>query len=65
VVEATLSHQPLLLAGRNAKAVLVSEEDWNAINEKLHLLSFQGMRASIIEALKMPLEDYEEFIEWQ
>ena len=65
MVEAALSHKPLLLAGRNAKAVLVSEEDWNAINENLHLLSFQGMRASIIEALKMPLEDCEEFIEWQ
>ena len=65
VVEVAFSHKPLLITGRNARAVLVSEDDWKAINETLHLLSLQGMRASIIEGLKTPLEDCDEFIEWQ
>jgi len=58
------SHEPILISGKKANAVLISEEDWNAVNETLHLLSIQGMRESIIEGLQTPLEDCDEFIEW-
>ena len=64
-VEVAFRHKPVLITGRNAKAVLVSEDDWHAINEALHLLSLLGTRASIIEGLKTPLENCDEFIEWQ
>lgn len=33
--EAAESHQPLLITGKRNKAVLVSEEDWQAIQETL------------------------------
>jgi antitoxin YefM len=58
------SHKPILISGKKANAVLISEEDWNAVNETLHLLSIQGMRESIIEGLQTPLEDCDESIEW-
>ena len=58
------SREPLLISGNEANAVLVSEEDWNAVNETLDLLSIQGMRESIIEGLQTPLEDCDESIEW-
>ena len=58
------SHEPILIPGKNANAVLISEEDWNAVNETLYLLSIQGMRESIIEGLQTPLEDCDESIEW-
>ena len=58
------SHEPVLISGKTANAVLISEKDWNAINETLHLLSIQGMRESIIEGLQTPLEDCDESIEW-
>ena len=58
------SHEPVLISGKKANAVLISEEDWNAINETLHLLSIQGMRESIIEGLQTPLADCDESIEW-
>jgi PHD/YefM family antitoxin component YafN of YafNO toxin-antitoxin module len=35
--------------GKRNKAVLVSEDDWSAIQETLHLLSVPGMRESIRE----------------
>ncbi|MEK9876481.1 MAG: type II toxin-antitoxin system Phd/YefM family antitoxin [Betaproteobacteria bacterium] len=57
-------HEPILISGKKANAVLISEEDWNAVNETLHLLSTQGMRESIIEGLQTPLEDCDEYIEW-
>ena len=58
------SHEPIHISGKKANAVLISEEDWNAINETLHLLSIPGMRESIIEGLQTPLEDCDESIEW-
>jgi len=58
------SHEPILISGKKANAVLISEEDWNAVNETLYLLSIPGMRESIIEGLQTPLEDCDESIEW-
>ena len=33
------SHQPVMIAGKRAKAVLVSAEDWEAMQETLYLLA--------------------------
>ena len=49
--EAAASHQPIVITGKRANAVLVSEEDWNAISETLYLLSIPGMRKSIKESI--------------
>ena len=45
--EVDLSHQPIQITGKRSNAVLVSEKDWNAIQESLFLLSIPGMRESI------------------
>ena len=55
--EAALSHQPLVIAGERHDAVLVSADDWNAIQETLHLLAVPGMRESIREGLATPVDD--------
>ena len=62
--ESADSHEPILITGKNANAVLISEEDWNAVNETLHLLSIQGMRESIVEGLQTPIEGCDETIKW-
>jgi len=54
--EAADSHQPLLITGKRNKAVLISEEDWEAIQETLFLLSIPGMRESIREGMETPPE---------
>lgn len=41
------SHQPITIAGKRHDAVLLAAEDWQAIQETLHLLSVPGMRESI------------------
>ncbi len=43
--------------GKRGNAVLLSEADWNAIQETLHLVSIPGMRESILEGLATPPED--------
>jgi antitoxin YefM len=45
--QAADSHQPIHIAGKRVNAVLVSAEDWRAIQETLHLLAVPGMRESI------------------
>ena len=42
---------------RRDNAVLVSEEDWNAMAETLHLLSVPGMRESIKEGMETLIEE--------
>ncbi len=44
-----------MIKGKRANAVLISEEDWNAISETLHLLSISGMQESIKEGLEQDL----------
>ena len=50
------NHEPVLITGPRANAVLIAEEDWNAIQETLYLLSIPGMRESIRKGMKTPLE---------
>lgn len=49
------SHEPVHIAGKRHSGVLVSEEDWRAINETLHLLAVPGMRESIVQGMKTPV----------
>ena len=51
------SHQPVVISGIRSNAVLVSEEDWSAIQETLYLLAILGMRKSIQDAMAEPLAE--------
>jgi antitoxin YefM len=58
------SHEPVQITGKRGNAVLLSEADWNAIQETLHLVSFPGMRESILEGLATPVEDLRDQPGW-
>ncbi|EGV30286.1 prevent-host-death family protein [Thiorhodococcus drewsii AZ1] len=62
--EAASSHQPLLITGKRNSAVLVSAEDWEAIQETLFLLSTPGMRESIREGMETPVDECAEDLDW-
>ena len=62
--EAAESHQPIIITGKRGNAVLLAEEDWNAINETLYLLSVPGMRESIKEGLETDLSDCDQELDW-
>jgi antitoxin YefM len=55
--EASSSHEAILITGKRANAVLVSEDDWKAIQETIYLLSIPGMRESIRQGLKTPIKE--------
>ena len=62
--QAADSHEPILIAGKRSSAVLVSEEDWKAIQETMYLLSMPGMRKSIREAMAEPLTTSAKELRW-
>jgi antitoxin YefM len=62
--EAAHSHQPVLITGKRNNAVLVSEDDWRAVQETLYLVSIPGMRDSILEGLQTPTSECAEELEW-
>lgn len=45
------SHEPVQITGKRSNAVLLSEDDWRAIQETLHLVAIPGMRESILEGM--------------
>ncbi len=49
------SGEPIGINGPRNRAVLVSEQDWDAIQATLHLLSIPEMHASIRKGLKTPI----------
>ncbi len=66
VESVSLYHEPALIVGKRANAVLISEEDWSAIQETLYLDSIPGMTESIIKGAEMSLEDCvaEDMVSW-
>ncbi len=62
--QAASSHEPIVITGKRANAVLISEDDWRAVQETLYLLSIPGMRESIREGLETPVEECEEDLDW-
>ena len=62
--ETAETHEPVILTGKRHNAVLLSEEDWKAVQETLYLVSIPGMRDSIREGLSAPLEVCDEEIDW-
>jgi PHD/YefM family antitoxin component YafN of YafNO toxin-antitoxin module len=53
-----------MISGKRANAVLVSEEDWSAIQETLHLLAIPNMRESIKDAMAEPLTKSKKALKW-
>lgn len=64
VDEVADSHAPVLIAGRRSSAVLISEDDWRAVQETLYLVSIPGMRDSIRKGLKTPVGRCKKDLAW-
>lgn len=58
------THEPIMITGKRTNAILLSEEDWRAINETLYLLSIPGMRESIVEGMRTPPDECDDEVEW-
>lgn len=62
--EAAESHEPITISGKRSSAVLISAEDWSAIQETLFLLSVPGMRESIKAGMAEPMDACTGKLDW-
>ena len=58
------THEPIQITGKRGNAVLVSEADWQALQETLFLVSIPGMRESILEGMATPPHELEDEPGW-
>ena len=58
------SHQPIIISGKRSSAVLLSADDWSAIQETLYLLAVPGMRDSIKAGMAEPLAKSAKSLKW-
>jgi prevent-host-death family protein len=58
------SHEPVQITGKRGNAVLVSEDDWRAVQETLYLVSIPGMRESILDGMATPAGELEGGLDW-
>ena len=64
IKETADSHEPIQITGKHNNAVLVSEDDWRAIQETIYLLSIPNMRESIIKGIDTPLSETSDKLKW-
>ena len=62
--EVRVTSEPIQISGKRSSAILIARDDWEALQETVHLLSIPGMRESIREGLETPLEDCVEELDW-
>ncbi|MBK8551148.1 MAG: type II toxin-antitoxin system Phd/YefM family antitoxin [Ignavibacteria bacterium] len=62
--ETSFEGKPIKITGKSVNAVLISEDDWNSIQETLYLLSIPGMLESLISGRKEPLEKCSDKLKW-
>jgi antitoxin YefM len=58
------SHEPIQITGKRGNAVLVSQEDWDSVQETLYLVSIPGMRDSILAGMATPTAELEDKLDW-
>lgn len=46
------THVPVTVSSKHGNVIIISEEDYQAIQETLYLLSVPGMRESIVEGMQ-------------
>lgn len=59
-----MSHKPVTIRGKKNDVVMVDAEDWSALQETLYLTSIPGMKESIIEGMKTPIEECVDELPW-
>lgn len=62
--ETAQTHEPILITGKRNNVVMLSQEDWNAIEETLYLNSIPNMVSSIQESMQSSDSEFSETIEW-
>ncbi|OPX56978.1 Antitoxin component YafN of the YafNO toxin-antitoxin module, PHD/YefM family [Oceanospirillum multiglobuliferum] len=61
--DTALNHKTLLIQGHAGNAVMISEDDWNSINDILQVVSMSGIAESLREGLQETIDQTAENID--
>ena len=50
-------HEPVFVTGKQGNMVMISEEDYRAMEETIYLSSIPGVREKIVRGLATPLSE--------
>ncbi len=67
VLENVLKYnETTLVTSKNGNVVLISEDDYNSIQETLYLTSIPGMEKELLEGVNTPISEciHEDDVEW-
>jgi prevent-host-death family protein len=62
--ETAQTHEPVLITGKRNNVVMLSQEDWNAIEETLYLNAIPNMVSSVQSAMNVPDSEFSETVQW-
>ncbi len=62
--EVAVSSETVQITGRRSNAVLVSEDDWRAMQETVYLSSIPTIAESIREGMQTPVDECVEKLDW-
>ncbi len=62
--ETAQTHEPIMITGKRNNVVMISEEDFRAIEETIYLNSIPELATSIKEAMKADDSEFSEEVEW-
>ena len=62
--EVSETHEPIQITGKRSNAILISEDDWRAVQETLYLHSHPGMKESILEGMQTSVDQCDEELDW-
>lgn len=63
VEDTAINHKTLLIQGETGNAVMISETDWNSINDILQVVSMSGIAESLREGLQETIDQTAEHID--
>lgn len=58
------NHEPVVITGKSGEAVLLSGDDWRAIQETIYLTSIPRMAQSIRDGMAEPVENLASELRW-
>ena len=58
IMERTIEDsEPVQITGKKGDVIMISLEDWNSIQETLHIVSIPGMEESIVKGMKESIDE--------
>jgi PHD/YefM family antitoxin component YafN of YafNO toxin-antitoxin module len=62
--EVTINHEPKLIKGKRSYAVLISNEDWEDIQETLLVMQNKELYSSLLKASLEPIGECATMLDW-